>query len=108
MRKVLDSVLLPTFTLVASLFAGTSFAASANEPIILTEENAADLGIDFQKAQARLNDAGIQVQSAIGIKFHEETNQVDLSGLDSFSIVVDLDEVASVPLNGDLDGGQGF
>lgn len=107
MRKLLEYLALPAFTVLTSLFVSGP-VAKADEYVVLTEDNAAELGIDFQKAKSLLAEAGVQVQdNVIGIKFHEESNQVDLSTLDSLGIVVNLDEVAAASDNGVIDGFAG-
>lgn len=100
MRKTLEHILLPVFTIFGSLFF-SSHAARAEEAVFFTEETAFELGIDFRKAKSLLVQAGIEIQDdIIGVKFHEESNQVDLSGLDSISVIVDWVDVANVPDNG--------
>lgn len=100
MCKTLEILVLPILTIATSLFVNGS-TAKADELVVLTEDNAANLGIDFQKAKSQLADAGIQVQdNVIGIKFHEESNQVDLSSLDALSVVVDFARIENVPPNG--------
>lgn len=97
--------LFSAFTLIATFFS-ISTKAMASELHVITPENAAQLGVDFKSAERALRATGALLnRQEIGIRFYEESNQVDLSSLDGVSVSVDISNV-SMPDTNEESGGR--
>lgn len=73
--------------------------------IVVKAENAAQLGLDFENIKELAYSAGLTSaenldQETFLLRFHEETQEVDLSTFDGVSVTVDVELLGDLPRNG--------